>query len=1069
MSTGQALGAVAGGVAGFFIGGPAGALQGATWGAALGGVLDPPKGPTVQGPRLNDLSWQQSSYGGNIPRAYGTVALSGNVIWLENNKLKEVVKKKKSGGKGGGGGTTTETYTYFATFALMLCQGEIAGIRRMWCGDKLIYNAGSDDLETIIASNQAAKGWRLYRGTDDQLPDPRYEADVGVGNAPAFRGYSYIVFDDFALADYGNTLQAAQFKVEIVSLSSIDSLMVDYVVSDSSAGNRAPGAPIDDSGCRYELVESGSTGTYATTLYKFYGDTKVDQTLLVTNPSRVLQSLASNLRTFLYAFLNVDLTGTTTSYVCFGNGATPEVIALPPGARGICFLEGAGGEDVFIAYTSYEGQSRICRFSKSAPGMWGEVARVIDVPDCLIFDSGDYLYGISRALTSAPVLIVRYRIVDLVQVASSSHSVATVGSISNNHNNCWDYNSGILFSIGYDPTGIDFFQLDPDSMSIIDNYRVDYSLAPLTSPLNACARAFSGIIGRSNRRVSPNAQATLLMRVGRETSERIPIAEVIIQECELSSLITASDLDTTLLEDSLLGYRVSGGTIRSVIEPLQGAYPFDVVPSGYKIKFVPRGQSSAVTIPWEDLAATDGSDIGDSLPYSREMDSQLPQKVNITALSADREYGESTQYYERLNTSAVNTEDRDIPLVLSDDEIAQMAEKLLFLRWLERDDFDFSLPPTYLDLEPADVATVNAKFGTFELRLAETNYESDGRLTCKAKLNNAAIYTSNAVGAPGHGPDGTIPLTGESIVVLMDIPVVDETVQNSVGFAAAMAGYTNGWSSGVLVQSPDSGQTWSELQAFDGKGTFGRVTGVLPSSSCTVIDQRSLTVSLLAGELESVTRDQMLAGVNYAAYGVDGRWEIVRFQNAVLQPNGSYVVSGFVRGQRGTEWASGLHQQNDWFVLLDDPDNLFIGMSVESIGQGRTYRAVTAGASIDSASDQAFTYRGVNLECLSPVYAKGSRDGSSNFSGTFTRRSRLSNTWWTNGVVAPVGEASEAYEIDVMSGSTVKRTISVASPAWSYSAADQTTDFGSVQSSITFRLYQLSDKVGRGYPLEVTL
>ncbi len=547
------------------------------------------------------------------------------------------------------------------------------------------------------------------------------------------------------------------------------------------------------------------------------------------------------------------------------------------------------------------------------------------------------------------------------------------------------------------------------------------------------------------------------------------LADVVVAECELSALIATSDLDVSLLSDEITGYRVSGGTIRSVIEPLQGAYPFDVVPAGYKIKFVPRGQSSVATIPWEDLAATDGSDIGDSLPYSREMDSQLPQKVSITALSADREYGESTQYYERLNTSAVNTEDRDIPLVLSDDEIAQMAEKLLFLRWLERDDFDFSLPPIYLGLEPADVVTVNAKFGTFELRIAEINYESDGRLTCKAKLNNAAIYTSNAVGAPGPGPDGTIPLRGPSLALELDIPVVNETIQNTPGFVAVMAGFTEGWSSGVLVQSPDSGQTWAELQAFAGKGTFGRVSGTLPVSNCTVIDQRSITVTLMAGELESVTRDQMLAGVNYAAYGVDGRWEIVRFQNAVLQTDGSYLVSGFVRGQRGTEWATGLHSADDWFVLLDDPDNIFISQAIESIGQARVYRAVTAGASIDSATDQSFTYQGVNLECLSPVYARGSRDGSSNFSGTFTRRSRLSSTWWTNGVVAPVGEASEAYEIDVMSGSTVKRTISVTSPAWSYSAADQTTDFGSVQSSITFRLYQLSDKVGRGYPLEVTL
>ncbi|MCY1296294.1 hypothetical protein D9M70_456700 [compost metagenome] len=213
----------------------------------------------------------------------------------------------------------------------------------------------------------------------------------------------------------------------------------------------------------------------------------------------------------------------------------------------------------------------------------------------------------------------------------------------------------------------------------------------------------------------------------------------------------------------------------------------------------------------------------------------------------------------------------------------------------------------------------------------------------------------------------------------------------------------------------------------------------------------------------------MLAGQNYAAYGADGRWEILRFQNSTLQADGVFLLSGFVRGDCGTEWATGLHQTNDYFVLLDDPDNVFIDMAVGSIGVPSTFRGVTSGASIDSASDVPFTYRGVNMECLSPVYAKGVRDGTGNFSGSFTRRSRLSGSWWTNGIQVPVGETSEAYEIDVMSGSTIKRTFSVTNSVFSYSAADQTADFGTAQAAITFRIYQISSVAGRGYPLEVTL
>jgi hypothetical protein len=271
------------------------------------------------------------------------------------------------------------------------------------------------------------------------------------------------------------------------------------------------------------------------------------------------------------------------------------------------------------------------------------------------------------------------------------------------------------------------------------------------------------------------------------------------------------------------------------------------------------------------------------------------------------------------------------------------------------------------------------------------------------------------------------------------------------------------------VQSQDDGQTWSDLQGFVGPSTIGFASNTLPASASTVIDERVLSVRMIAGQLESITRDQMLVGRHYVAYGVDGRWEIVRFQSAELQADGTYNVSRFVRGERGTEWATGLHQANDYFILLDDPDNISIGMSTESLMADRTYRAITNGSDLDSASDVDFTYRGVNLEPLSPVYPVARRTTDGGVTLTVQRRSRLSSSWWANGMEAPVGETTLALEADVMSGSTVKRTLTSTTGVFTYTAAEQTADFGAAQASITFRVYQLSTVVGRGYPLEVSV
>lgn len=157
-SVGQAVGGIVGGVIGFFVGGPSGALYGAQLGMMAGGLLDPPK---VEGPRLEDLNQQTSTYGVFIPRAYGTVALHGNVFWVQGDKLIE--RGVESSGKGG---PEVTNYEYYASFAISLCEGPIDGIRRIWVGGQLWYDAGVDDVSNIIASNESSANFTLYTGTE---------------------------------------------------------------------------------------------------------------------------------------------------------------------------------------------------------------------------------------------------------------------------------------------------------------------------------------------------------------------------------------------------------------------------------------------------------------------------------------------------------------------------------------------------------------------------------------------------------------------------------------------------------------------------------------------------------------------------------------------------------------------------------------------------------------------------------------------------------------------------------------------------------------------------------------
>lgn len=69
----------------------------------------------------------------------------------------------------------------------------------------------------------------------------------------------------------------------------------------------------------------------------------------------------------------------------------------------------------------------------------------------------------------------------------------------------------------------------------------------------------------------------------------------------------------------------------------------------------------------------------------------------------------------------------------------------------------------------------------------------------------------------------------------------------------------------------------------------------------------------------------------------------------------------------------------------------------------------------------------------------------------------------------PLNEESERYELDVLAGSTVIRTFSVSQPSVTYTAAQQTADFGSLQASVSVRVAQISAAVGRGTPASAVL
>ncbi|KPP80691.1 MAG: gene transfer agent host specificity protein [Oceanicaulis sp. HLUCCA04] len=145
--------------------------------------------------RPEGLDIQTSTEGSAVPRVYGRMRLSGQVIWA--SRFRETKVKDQRSGKGAG--ASSRSYTYSVSFAVALCEGPIAGVGRIWA------NGAPLDTGHITM--------RVHTGGEDQQPDPLIAMIEGDANAPAYKGLAYVVFEDLPLDEYGLRIPQLSFEV----------------------------------------------------------------------------------------------------------------------------------------------------------------------------------------------------------------------------------------------------------------------------------------------------------------------------------------------------------------------------------------------------------------------------------------------------------------------------------------------------------------------------------------------------------------------------------------------------------------------------------------------------------------------------------------------------------------------------------------------------------------------------------------------------------------------------------------------------------------------------------------
>lgn len=222
-------------------------------------------------------------------------------------------------------------------------------------------------------------------------------------------------------------------------------------------------------------------------------------------------------------------------------------------------------------------------------------------------------------------------------------------------------------------------------------------------------------------------------------------------------------------------------------------------------------------------------------------------------------------------------------------------------------------------------------------------------------------------------------------------------------------------------------------------------------------------VQLAAGALSSADDLRIFGGANVAALRrADGAWEIFQFGAAELVAENTYRLSRLLRGQLGTEWAMGDPLPAGAPFVLLDASLVAVARGTDLLGRSFDYRVGAASLDIGSANmtNLSASIGPVALMPWSPVHLRGARTDDGILLSWIRRTRKGGDSWDT--VEVPLGEASEAYRVEILSGASVVRALESAVPQVLYESADELADFGAAQTALGIRVAQLSALVGAG-------
>ena len=548
---------------------------------------------------------------------------------------------------------------------------------------------------------------------------------------------------------------------------------------------------------------------------------------------------------------------------------------------------------------------------------------------------------------------------------------------------------------------------------------------------------------------------------------------VLVPSLCLAAGLEADEIDITAIPASPDFYDAVSMKLDNIvevkfpIEQLSQAYRFYSVESGTKLVFRALGSGGIIAaIPEALTSAAEEKEETMGLDITRNDVNNMPKELNVTYMDPARDYLNNTQ----RAILEIPVGDREAPravqvgiLALPASHARRLAQEFLNEIWIQRETATTKLPPTYAYLEPGDRVTIVSRGITYTEVITATSYGRPGIFELEMR-QDAGFVVNAPVPDPGIVPIDFIEIIyiSDTTGYLMNLPALTNT-DIPPRYLVGYVGQPTGWPGAALFRSLDAEATYQQVDAGDVQLITGVVEIATPATDFHVLDTTTtITVVMESGTLDSVSDLGLFNGANLCAIGT----EILGFGVATLVATKTYELTRLLRGRRGTEHLVGTHDVFERFVLLDIAVRP-VSMSMADRYVERPYKTVTNGQSIADVVSVPFTPTANNLNPWSIANIGATLDGT-DWVLTWYMRSRFSGDWQNNqGIGFDLDFVG--FQVNIYSDVTyvtLKRSTLTdgGSPldpeavmTWTYTTAMQTTDFGSAQSTVYYRIFQVTN------------